>query len=141
MARYKVGIDTGTHTGFAVWDVETRSFVQIATMKMHQALLRILELQADIECVYFEDARLRTWYGKLTAKQDRARQQGAGSIKRDCNIWEEFLKDKQIKYMAIAPRNNTTKLKEQAFKNLTGWQGRTSEHARDAAMLVFMRNN
>ena len=32
-----------------------------------------------------------------------------------------------------------TKSKADTFKKLTGWTGRTNEHARDAAMLVFRR--
>lgn len=137
---YIIGIDTGTHTGFAMWDTKGQCFVEISTLKMHQALLRVFSMREEIACVYFEDARLRKWYGKLTAQQDRARQQGAGSIKRDCNIWEEFLTDEGIPFRAIAPKANRTKLNAAQFQMFTGWTKKTSEHARDAAMLVFKRN-
>lgn len=134
-----IGIDTGTHTGFAVWDTEKRSLDFVETLSIHEALLRVwMWRTADVE-VYFEDARLRKWYGTHTAKEDRNKLQGAGSVKRDCVIWEEALKDWKIPFHAIAPKNNTTKMTPEFFRALTGWKGRTSEHARDAAMLVFGR--
>ena len=34
---------------------------------------------------------------------------------------------------------NATKKKVEDFTRMTGWTGRTNEHARDAAMLVFKR--
>jgi hypothetical protein len=37
----------------------------------------------------------------------------------------------------VAPMNIKTKIKAEAFKRLTGWQGQTNEHSRDAAMMVF----
>lgn len=138
-----IGIDTGTHTGLAVWDGDRLTAVE--TIPIHAALLRVKELAAfyghngNGVTVYFEDARLRKWYGTRTAKQDRARLQGAGSVKRDCAIWEEALSDWGIPFVAVAPKNNLTKMTAEYFRSLTGWTGRTSEHGRDAAMLVFGR--
>ncbi len=65
------------------------------------------------------------------------KQQGAGSVKRDCKIWEDFLTDLDIPFEMVAPRKGMTKYSAAAFKKLTGYEGKTSEHARDAAMLVF----
>jgi hypothetical protein len=83
--------------------------------------------------VRFEDARLRKWFGNA----GREKLQGAGSIKRDCVIWNDFLTRKQIPFEAVAPKNNKTKLSSKAFKEITKYEGKTSEHSRDAAMLVF----
>jgi hypothetical protein len=87
-----------------------------------------------------EDARQRKWFGKMDAEQRKygaAVREGAGSIKRDCQIWEEFLEFMGIKYELVAPKNNKTKLDQKLFSNYTGWKERTNEHARDAAMLVY----
>ena len=65
--------------------------------------------------------------------------QGTGSVKRDCNIWEEFLKDCKIPYEAVPPCRNVTKTTAASFARITKWKGRTSEHSRDAAMLVWNR--
>ena len=75
----------------------------------------------------------RKWFGKT----DRERLQGVGSVKRDSSIWEEFCDYYSIEYMLIAPKNNRTKTTAAEFKKMTGWEGRTSEHSRDAAMLVW----
>jgi hypothetical protein len=39
----------------------------------------------------------------------------------------------------VHPAANATKKKAKDFIRMTGWTGRTNEHARDAAMLVFKR--
>lgn len=138
-----IGIDPGTDTGLAVWDGDR--FTAVEAIPIHAALLRVKELAAfyghrgNGVTVYFEDARLRKWYGTHTAKEDRARLQGAGSVKRDSKIWEDALTEWGIPFETIAPKNNWTKMTANMFEALTGWQGRTNEHSRDAAMLVFGR--
>ena len=135
-----IGIDTGVHTGIAVWDSEKGKFVYLDTLKIHEAL-NIVSSYAykDIPlCVRFEDARQRKWipFAKnMTGELGRA--QGAGYVKAHCQIWEDFLRDKAIPFEMIAPRRNVTKLTAEQFERITGYKGRTSEHARDAAMLVY----
>lgn len=60
-----IGIDTGTHTGFAVWDSGKRKFLEIGTLTITQAMERVLiyrnialEAGHEIE-LHIEDARLR----------------------------------------------------------------------------------
>ena len=135
-----IGIDTGVHTGIAVWDSDKRKFVYIDTLKIHEAL-NIVSSYAykDIPlCVRFEDARQRKWipFAKnMTGELGRA--QGAGYVKAHCKIWEDFLRDKDIPFEMIAPRRNMTKLSAEQFGRITGYKARTSEHSRDAAMLVY----
>lgn len=135
-----IGIDTGVHTGIAVWDSERKEFVVVDTIKIHEAL-QIVSSYAykDIPlCVRFEDARQRKWipFAKnMTGELGRA--QGAGYVKAHCQIWEDFLRDKDISFEMIAPRRNVTKLSAAQFARITGYKGRTNEHARDAAMLVY----
>ena len=135
-----IGIDTGVHTGIAVWDSDKRKFVYIDTLKIHEAL-NIVSSYAykDIPlCVRFEDARQRKWipFAKnMTGELGRA--QGAGYVKAHCQRWEDFLRDKDIPFEMIAPRRNVTKLSAEQFGRITGYKARTSEHSRDAAMLVY----
>ena len=135
-----IGIDPGTHTGVAIWDNKQQEFVELATIPIHQALIKVMmwrdRVGHDLQVV-FEDARQRTWFGK--DKNTNAKLQGAGSIKRDCSIWEDFCKDYQIPFLAVPPMKGGTKLSEEYFKTISGWKGRTSNHARDAAMLVIGR--
>ena len=139
-----IGIDPGTHTGVAIWSKTERMLYMVDTMTITQAMKTVddyvgafdNEGSKQYEVVDFiEDARKRTWFGSA----NREKLQGAGSVKRDCSIWETFCKELGVECRKIAPKHNTTKLKEAQFKVLTNWAGRTSEHARDAACLVFGR--
>ena len=132
-----IGIDPGTDTGVAVWDTREKRFLSLATMPIHRALALVYDyhLHNDTEVV-FEDARLRKWfgYGDTSAKA-----QGAGSVKRDCSIWEDFCKDFGIHYRLGNPGDCPTIVEKSYFEMISGWKGRTSEHSRDAAMLVIGR--
>jgi hypothetical protein len=138
-----VGIDTGVHTGYAVYDSRIQQLTAVGTDKIHNVMQLVSGLndvskeKGDNIRVRVEDARKRTWYGFHTAKQDRARLQGAGSVKRDAQIWEDFLTDLGVDFEMVAPKNNATKLTAESFRKLTGWVGKTNEHGRDAAMLVY----
>ena len=134
-----IGIDTGVHTGFAVYDTDLKALIYVKEYPIHRAMdlvKRMFDDGSDIK-VRFEDARKRTWFGYHTAKEDRARLQGAGSVKRDCQIWEDYLTDLRIPFEMVAPKNNATKLTAEQFRRITGYDGKTNEHGRDAAMLVY----
>lgn len=129
-----IGIDPGVKTGFAVYDPNAKKLIEVKTIKIHEAMELVLSLHKDnLIAVTVEDARKRKWFGNAGKEQ----LQGAGSIKRDCKIWEDFLNDKGIPFELKAPKHNKTKLIQSYFEKITGWEGRTSEHSRDASMLVF----
>jgi len=141
-----IGIDPGTHTGVAVWDTRERKFLSLETLPIHRALEKVKELSRPfwhmdklynehIEVV-FEDARQRKWFGR---EDTDAKKQGAGSVKRDCSIWEDFCRDHEIPFQAKPPVKGATKVSAEYFKMVSHYQGRTSEHSRDAAMLVIGR--
>lgn len=134
-AEYYIGIDTGVNTGFAVWDTRQRILMEVSTMTITQAMERVREIVVRLGPVhlFIEDARLRKWFGNAGREQ----LQGAGSIKRDAAIWEQFCLENGYAYTLVPPKNNATKMSAEAFSNLTSWTGRTSEHARDAAMMIF----
>ena len=139
--RYYIGIDTGVNTGLAVWDAKEKRLVKLDTMMIHEAIDYIewhykddgLLMTQSNTFFRVEDARKRKWFGN----SGKEKAQGAGSIKRDAKIWEDFLTDNGYNFEMVAPKNNTTKLDDFVFKKITGWVGRTSSHSRDAAMLVY----
>lgn len=134
-----IGIDPGTHTGFAVWDTREGKFLSLETLPIHQAMVKVMvwkdNVGDDLQVV-FEDARQRTWFGH---GDTNAKLQGAGSVKRDCSIWEDLCRDYNISYWAKPPIKGATKVSADYFKMVSHYQGRTSEHSRDAAMLVIGR--
>lgn len=132
--RLLIGIDPGVQTGFAVWNLDDQRFVMIRSLTILEAIQGVTALNDGEEIeVWVEDARLRKYFGR----SGRERLQGAGSIKRDCKIWEDFLERAGIKYKMIPPKANKTKLNAASFKKWTMYQGQTNEHGRDAAMLVY----
>lgn len=137
-----VGIDPGVHTGLAVWDTTDRRFLDIRCSGIVDAMEYLLHVQRDrgIGLVVFEDARQRKWIPReKDLSQFRGRAMGAGSVKRDCSIWEEWCNAHGIPFQNTPPKQGMTKLTDTAFRGITGWDLRTNEHGRDAAMLVFGR--
>lgn len=135
-----IGIDPGEHTGVAVWDSAAHCFVTVKTLALHRALELVRGWQSVAPRVIFEDARQRRWFPReRNASEYRGRLMGAGAAKRDAAIWEEFLKDSGIQYEARKPQAGATKWTPEYFARVTGYTGRTSEHARDAAVLVYGR--
>lgn len=140
-----IGIDTGVNTGVALWDNRKRSLELVTSMPIHKAmeLVKLHQVKAQENgtklVVRVEDPRQRTWFGteRMSREEERKKLQGVGSVKRDASIWDEFLKDQGIEYEMVAPKRNITKLTQDTFKRYTGWNSKTNEHGRDAAMLVF----
>ena len=143
-----IGIDGGEHTGLAVWDTNAQEFLQIATLPLHRALEEVnrwayacqMAASPTRLLVVVEDPRQRKWFPKERNNSEyRGRLMGAGAAKRDAKIWEEFLQDKGILYEMHRPQPGTTKWDAKFWEQVIGWTGRTSEHSRDAALLVYGR--
>ena len=137
---YYIGIDTGVTTGYAEWHKPSRTLLRLEAMMIHRAMERVKHLKdTGIDLfVRLEDARLRKWIPQMESdSRERGRREGAGSVKRDASIWEDFLVDLGVPFELVAPKNNKTKVTHDYFVRLTRWTKPTNEHARDAAMLVF----
>lgn len=141
-----IGLDPGKHTGLAVWDTEAQRFMEIETQSVHKALDSVQNWIIVGRAfyggarVYFEDARQRKWLPKDTSSSEyRGHLMGAGSVKRDSVIWQDALTDWGIPFEMVPPRAGATKWDADTFARITGYRGRTSNHARDAALLVYGR--
>ena len=139
--NYLIGIDCGTATGLAVWD--GKALQRMETYQLHRALDFVREWKEESHgpvdfAVFVEDARQRKWIPREANMKERiGRAQGAGGVKRDAVIWQEFCTWHGIPLILVPPRLNATKLDPEPFARITGWKKRTSNHARDAAMLVW----
>jgi len=128
-----IGIDPGVNTGIAVYNRSIKKIEELRTMQLHDAFELILSYRSLIKLVRIEDARKRKWLGPNADEK----QQGAGSVKRDCKAWEDFLIAKGIPFELVPPGKARTKIHAKYFNQLTGWTKVTSNHARDAGMLVW----
>ena len=126
-----------------------KKFLLIETMKIHKALEYIKE-QADFYLIpihiILEDARMNAGLPKEFRKEGR--EQGAGSIKRDCVIIIDFLDDLikesplgRITYSLADPRKNKMRHKfsddPDFFMKQTGWHKKGTQHEREAASYLF----
>ena len=133
-----IGIDTGVSTGFA-WSINGK-FQSIDTESILSAQERVLNIIGDVGnagmdvIVCIEDVRLRKWVQKGVGNE---RMQGVGSVKRDCSIWQEFCERHGLQHIFVAPKAIQTKLSEKDFHMITEWPYQTSEHARDAGMMIY----
>jgi len=147
MTRFYIGIDPGVSTGFAVLDLAAGALTRCETHPIHRAMreVELLHNGQWIAGVVYEDARLRKWFGGADSRQKRSGagiREGVGSVKRDCGIWEDFLAELRdckpaFSICAVKPAAGRTKWDAAKFRAATGWKGRTSNHARDAALLVW----
>lgn len=134
----KIGIDTGVNTGVAVWQDGELLAVESMTITQAMKFIQDFDNKRGIVKLYIEDAR--KWigfHGKTKATQ--ARLQGAGSVKRDAKIWEDWCKENGYEVVFVKPMGKGLKKSADEFKRITGWQGRTNEHSRDAALIVYGR--
>lgn len=130
-----IGIDTGVSTGFAIWNRNKKCFDEISTLKLHRAIFKIKDMhdRGYNLIVIVEDARKAT-FGR---QMDYHKAQGAGSVKRDAKMIEDFLEDYKIPYELKRPVKARTKMDKETFARVTGYRGLTSSHGRDASLLVF----
>lgn len=136
--RYVAGIDPGTKTGFSVWDRHDKKLIVVDCMKMHVVMEQIRVFAAGAVGGVFvrvEDAR-QAVFGRNGAI-NKSKLQGAGSIKRDCTIWFDYLTSLNIPFEMVRPNKRLSKWDAITFRQTTGWTGRTNSHSRDSALLVF----
>lgn len=133
-----IGIDAGVKTGFAhSIDGELQ---EVSTQSILSAQDKILEIrdeaaESDVKLIVcIEDVRKRGW---VDPSIGRERIKGVGSVTRDCSIWQEFCERHGLRHILVAPMNIDTKRNAKDFKVITGWSGRTSEHGRDAGMMIY----
>lgn len=117
-----IGIDTGVNTGFAVWCKSEKKLLVVSSFMIHTALDMVQKyhfMHNGSLKVRVEDARLRTWIPRQKNARDEAGlREGAGSVKRDAKIWEDFLTDNNIPFELVAPKNNKTKMKAEYFRKV-----------------------
>jgi hypothetical protein len=136
-----IGIDPGVQNGYAVMRdgvftcLDTRSFWELIDA------LTPLEFMAESKVVYIENPNVnRPVFVKkgANAKGYLRIAQNVGSNKRDAQLIIEFCQSKKIPCVTVAPlRGAYHKPDAKTFYNLTGCKGKTSQHARDAAMLIY----
>lgn len=130
-----IGIDPGIVSGFAIWQPKAKVLENVDSFKLHQLFSKLETLNAKFDMRVFVE-NPNTWIG-FYGKSEPSRLQGAGAVKQTYKHIIEFLADNKIDYTPTKLQGNMKKVKSELFKQITGYQGTTNEHGRDAAMIVF----
>ena len=91
--------------------------------------------------VYIESTiGLPAWKDDRNPRVDNAIKRKIGMNQAFTQIIIDWCELHNIKVTPVKPNENSmTKLNAQTFKQITGYQGKTNEHCRDAAMLIWGR--
>lgn len=133
MSAYQIAIDPGVNTGLAIAvdgvlvDVRTCSFWEAnAHIKSERFLgYRVELIIEDPRGIYVPPGQ-----------RNPQRIKGVGSVERDAKLWIEYAEHYGIPYRTVKP-GKYRKIDAETFRKWTGWTGRTSEHARAAAMMIW----
>lgn len=144
-----IGIDPGVHTGFAIWLSHEKRFEVMETINFWLTIEKLEHIEhverflpnPERSTVVLENPSVNkpTFHHGQSGRHVREKiSQNVGMNKREGQLIEQYCLDNNIKLMLVAP-NRKGKLNADSFKQITRWSTQTSQHARDAAMLVFGR--
>lgn len=144
-----IGIDAGVHCGFAVWDGASKCFLEVSTLSFWDCI-ESLKQNADFWApngdkmtVVIEDVtqnKLTFYRHDTTHKGMEKISRNVGGVMAYTSLIMEWCERQGVEMIKSRPgKKSMTKMKAEAFKNLTKWEKKTSEHSRDAALLVFQR--
>ena len=128
-----IGIDPGKKTAIAVYDKTQKRIIDVFMSDFWGAYEYIKDNQHDIliENVVVEVPRTkRNWHKKgcdITSAN-------VGGIFREATLLADGIEKLGIKVVRQHPMG---KVDADYIKRVTGWQDRTSDHARDAIMLCY----
>jgi hypothetical protein len=137
-----IGIDPGLETGWAEWNTETREFTVIETLDFWRAVRMLEAANPEKIVVYIEDPGLN----KFTYSRNRGGdvntdlkvQRNVGSNAREATLLIELCGKLDITCIPVRPtRRKITNV--HLFALQTKYARKTSQHGRDAAMLVVGR--
>ena len=134
-AEMIIGIDPGQNTGIAVF--KDGILWKLQTIEPHQIASYLLN--ALPRRVAFEDSRLIS-HSFTTVKSRPAAlkiARNVGEIDAWCKLIVSVCADIGVPAHGISPKHKGAKLNAELFGKLTGWQGSSNQHERDAAMCAW----
>ena len=139
-----IGIDPDVDkSGFALWRSDEREFSFVVCQRFFTILEKIkylVETERDEVVVCVEAGWLinkSNWHGSKNEAISARIGKNIGSNHQVGKLFVEFCEINNIKYIEVKPMG---KMNAHNFSAITGWEARTNSEMRDAAMLVFGRN-
>lgn len=141
MARiaYYIGIDPGASTGLAVWCILTSQLEVVETTTFWQAYNTIRKsFDPGNTIIVIEDpSKNKPVFGHNESDRKKRERiaQNVGANKREAQLLIDGFE--RLGYTVQAVQPHTAKWDARTFKNLTRYKNICSQHARDAAKLVY----
>ena len=149
-----VGLDPGEETGVAVCDPKAERLKYVMSQSFW-VVVSLFETELGPETpsdgsspgpvvlVIIEDARALPIYGRhgkvRGARWDKLAR-NVGRVDRETQLWVEYLARRGYRVLLARPSRGQEKWDAATFKRITRYQGRTNQHGRDAARLVWGRS-
>ena len=139
-----VGIDPGKDVGFAT--AKDGLLLNVTTIDFWECINHLRNMQFMGITVYIEDPNvnrpifIKSLFGTEKSKNLMMQKiaQDVGANKRDAQLIIEFCVRHKISVVPRPPlRGFFSKMNSKDFKITTGYTERTSQHGRDAAMLIY----
>ena len=145
------GVDPGIKTGYAEWDAVKQQFTEVKTANFwtvyNEAELPLRMFPHDLLTTVYviENPALNSpVFDRGVERKDHAQTiaRHVGSNQREAQLLIEGIRILGYQVIEVKPKKTSSrkgKITHEDFVRLTRYKGRTSQHARDAAMMVFGR--
>ena len=139
MTNTVIGIDPGMNTGMARY--VDGVLVELETVMPWEVRIALAALRPSL--VVFEDSRKQSHTWTRIASRDASLKmaRNVGEIDAWCKLIEAECAALGIRCIGVSPTGKGAKLAAPAFSKLTGWTGKSNQHARDAALVAFPYRN
>jgi hypothetical protein len=134
-----IGIDPGVNTGVALFtNGKLLSLQTIQPIDIQDCVKRSF---ADL--IVFEDSRLQSavWVPSKNKAVANNIARKIGQVDALCSLIEEICRRWEIKFMRVSPKAKGAKMNSEDFNLFTGWEHRSNQHERDAAMVAWQLRN
>jgi predicted RNase H-like nuclease (RuvC/YqgF family) len=131
-----VGIDPGSKTGAALYS--DGKLTELHTQDTLTLLGWLAEIQPGL--VVIEDSTLTSYLFTAPGVSHAAAMKVArnvGEVDAYCKQIKAVCGARGIAYRSISPKDKGAKIKAEQFNGITGWQGASNQHERDAAMVAW----
>lgn len=136
-----IGIDPGKDSGLVT--LVNGEIFSIKTISPEEVLKEIDKFKLNGGMmVIFEDSRKQPIFSRGTNARAAGRiARSVGMIDGQCRDIEAACRRLGVKCIGISPKGKGRKLNAEQFKKMTGWEGRTNQHERDAAQVCWPYRN
>ena len=129
-----IGIDPGKSTGIAY--AENGKITRLETLSFWGAI-KVLENHKHAAIVLELPTNKAVWHNGATSKKAiRRTGVNVGSCIREAELIYEYLVMNEFNYLVVKPQG---KIDSKRFNQVTGWQGGSNQHTRDAGVLTLMK--